>query len=51
MIEGVLVSTEIIFFPVAAVFWILYEKNIDKTLMFSVVAKKSRTFFQFRVFS
>ena len=43
-------QTELIFLPVAAVFWIQYEKHIDNTLMFKAVAKKSRTFFQFPVF-
>jgi len=44
----VLVSSgiELIFFPVDAVFWIWYEKNIDHTPMFSVAAKMSRTFFK-----
>jgi len=35
-LTAVLVSAgiELIFFPVAAVFWIQYEKNVDNTLMF-----------------
>jgi len=40
------VGIELIFLPVAAVFWIQYEKNVDNTPMFLAVAKKSRTFFQ-----
>jgi len=35
------------FLPVAAVLWIQYEKNVDNTLMFLAVAKKSKTFFSF----
>jgi len=37
----------LIFLPVAAVFWILCERNVDNTLTVLVVAKKSRTFFNF----
>jgi len=40
----VLAGIELIFLPVAAVVWIYYEKNVDNRLMFSVVAKKPRTF-------
>jgi len=43
----VLAGIGLIFFPVAAAFWIQYEKNVDNTMMFLVVAKKSRTFFSF----
>jgi len=45
-VDTVLVSAaiEFIFFPVAAVFWIWKEKNVDNTLMFLAVAKKSSTF-------
>jgi len=39
-----LAGIDLLFLPVAAGFWIWYEKNIDNTLMFSAVAKKSRTF-------
>jgi len=35
---------ESIFFPVAAVFWIYYGKNVDNTLMFLVITKKPKTF-------
>jgi len=42
-----LAGIELIFFPVAAAFWIYYENNVDNTLMFLAVAKKSRTFFSF----
>jgi len=40
----ILAGIEIVFFPVAAVFWIYYEKNVDNILMIFVVPKKSRTF-------
>jgi len=44
----VLAGVELIFFSVAAVFWIYCEKNVDNTMMFLVVVpKKSRTFFSF----
>jgi len=38
---------ELIFLSVAAVVWIYHEKDVDNTLIFSVVAKKSKTFFSF----
>jgi len=34
---------ELILLPVAAVGWIWYGNNVDNSLMFSVVAMKSRT--------
>jgi len=41
---------ELIFLLVGAVFLILkYEKNVDNTLMFLVVAEKSRIFFSSHV--
>jgi len=45
----VLVSAriELIFLPGAALFWMSYENNVDNTLMFLVVAKKSRTLSSF----
>jgi len=43
----VLGETELIFFPVSALFWIYDENDIDNILMFLVVVKKSRTFFSF----
>ena len=38
----VLAGIELIFFLVAGIvlFWVQYEKNVDNTLMFSVVAKQ-----------
>jgi len=40
----VLSGIELIFFPGASMFLIYYEKNVDNTLMFLIVVKKSRTF-------
>ena len=41
---------ELIFFPVAAVFWILCEKNTDNTGVFSCCCE-IKDFFQFLIFS
>jgi len=37
----ILAGIELNLFPVAAAFWIWYEKNVDNTQMFPAVAKKS----------
>jgi len=42
-----LAGIELTFLPVAPVFLIYYEKNVDNTLMFLVIAKISRTFSSF----